>query len=131
MYPMQNGFIKQVRLSGKEKAAILLGELGFTAETLCKYFSDSELKKINRGFASLGGQYNVNLENSILEETCAYGISRNLLAPDTIARAQQNAEAAAAQYAATARLGGSDVLSSNGLKAQDLANVLSMWLKEE
>ena len=79
MVPFQNGFVKQVRLSGKEKAAILLGELGFTTETLCRYFSDSELKKINKGFASLGEQYNVNLENSVLEETCAYGISRNLL----------------------------------------------------
>ncbi|MCQ2241316.1 hypothetical protein [Treponema sp.] len=131
MYPMQNGFVKQVRLSGKEKAAILLGELGYTTETLCKYFSDSELKKIKRGFASLGGQYNVNLENSVLEETCAFGISRNLLPPDAIARAQHNAEAAAAQYAASSRLGGADLLANNGLKAQDLANVLSMWLKEE
>ena len=131
MYPMQNGFIKQVRLSGKEKAAILLGELGYTTETLCKYFSDSELKKIKRGFASLGGQYNVDLENSVLEETCAFGISRNILPPDAIARAQHNAEETAARYAASARLGGADVLSNNGLKAQDLANVLSMWLKEE
>ncbi|WP_407399302.1 hypothetical protein [Treponema sp.] len=131
MYPMQNGFIKQVRLSGKEKAAILLGELGYTTETLCKYFSDSELKKIKRGFASLGGQYNVSLENSVLEETCAFGISRNLLPPDAIVRAQQNAEETAARYASSARFGGADVLSNNGLKAQDLANVLSMWLKEE
>ena len=128
---MQNGFIRQVRLSGKEKAAILLGELGFTTETLCRYFSDSELKKINKGFASLGGQYNVNLENSVLEETCAYGISRNLLPPDAIARAQHNAEEMASKYAASAKISDASLLSGNGLNAHDLANVLSMWLKEE
>ena len=34
MFPVQNGFIKQVKLSGREKAAVLLGELGFTADSL-------------------------------------------------------------------------------------------------
>lgn len=131
MLPVQNGFVKQVRLSGKEKAAILLGELGFTTETLVKHFSDSELKKIKKGFASLRGQYNVNLENSVLEEACAFGISRNILAPDTIIRAQRNAEETAARYAVSSKINGAGVLPENGLNAKDLANVLSMWLKEE
>lgn len=131
MYPIQNGFVKQVRLSGKEKAAILLGEIGWTTEKLCKYFTDSELNKINRGFTSLDGQYNVHLENSVLEETCLYGISRNILPPDVISKAQQNAERISANYASSARINGSGALLNNGLNAQDLANVLSMWLKEE
>ena len=49
MAPVQNGFVRQVKLSGKEKAAVLLGELGFAAENLTHYFSDSELKKIRKG----------------------------------------------------------------------------------
>ncbi|MBQ0039589.1 MAG: hypothetical protein KBS64_04110 [Treponema sp.] len=131
MLPVQNGFVKQVRLTGKEKAAVLLGELGYSGDHLLKYFSDEDLKKIRKGFASLGGHYNASLENTVLEEACAYGISRNVLAPDTIVRAQRNAEETAARYAASAKINGAGVLPENGLNAKDLANVLSMWLKEE
>lgn len=131
MFPVQNGFIKQVKLSGREKAAVLLGELGFTADSLHEYFSDSELKKIKKGFAALGRSYNASLENSVLEEACAFGISRNILPPDTIVRAQNNAVEANARYLASGRNAGANILSGNGLNSKDLANVLSMWLKGE
>lgn len=131
MAPVQNGFVRQVKLSGKEKAAVLLWELGFAAENLTHYFSDSELKKIRKGFASLGGAYNVSLENSVLEETCAYGISRNMLPPDAIVVAERNAREAASRYEVSRKINGPEVLSDNGLNAQDLAKVLSMWLKED
>ena len=131
MAPVQNGFVRQVKLSGKEKAAVLLGELGLDAEHITHYFSDSELKKIRKGFASLGGAYNVSLENSVLEEACAYGISRNMLPPDAIVVAERNAREAASRYEVSRKINGPEVLSDNGLNAQDLAKVLSMWLKED
>lgn len=128
----QNGFIKQVGgLTGKEKAAVLLGELGFTADMLHDFFSDDELKKIRKGFASIKGQYDVNVESSVLQETVAYGISRNIVAPDAIYMAEQNAIEANAKYMASAKASRAGILPQNGINAQDLANVLSMWLKEE
>ena len=126
-----DGFIKQTSsLSGSEKAAILLGELGiFTTEQLMRYFSDDEIKKINRGFAKIGKNFNASVENEVLEEAIAFGISKKHLPQNALFAKNGDFnnfndfnDFSARQVEKTYQ---------NDVNTDDLAQAISQWLREE
>lgn len=128
-----DGFIKQTSsLSGGEKAAILLGELGlFTTEHLMRYFTDDEIKKINRGFAKIGRNLDASVENQVLEEAVAFGISKKHL-PQTALFAGQNSYYGANTYQDDYSAGHDDIAyQGTGVNTDDLAQAISQWLREE
>ncbi len=128
-----DGFIKQTSsLSGSEKAAILLGELGlFTTEHLMRYFTDDEIKKINRGFARIGRNLDASVENLVLEEAVAFGISKKHL-PQTALFTGQGSFSDGSTYQNDYSAGQDDVdYQSTGVNTDDLAQAISQWLREE
>jgi flagellar motor switch protein FliG len=91
---MAQEFIKtnaeEIKLSGAQKAAILLGELGWeNCEHLTSLLTDEEIKKINRAMKSLNrkqktsGDYAKILEAElkVLSETYSFGLHRNITQP--------------------------------------------------
>lgn len=127
-----DGFIKQTSsLSGSEKAAILLGELGlFTTEHLMRYFTDDEIKKINRGFVRIGRNLDASVENQVLEEAVAFGISKKHL-PQTALFAGQNSYYGSNASQNDYSTGNDIAYQGTGVNTDDLAQAISQWLREE
>lgn len=69
------------KLSGVQKAAIFLGEIGSSAsQQVLSYvkLSDSQLAALNKAFKNLGdfnphNEFQVRRENAVLEEAAAFG----------------------------------------------------------
>ena len=121
-------FAKQASLTGKEKAAILFSELGVLGtKEMLKYFSTAELKKLRKALQSLP-EYNyhqIPKENSVLVESLKFGMAKRLcvVSPELLTSAHYSKFH---EYdASKAFLKG---LSKN---ADAVANVLSVWLKED
>ncbi len=119
-----SGFIVQNTLSGKDMAAVIFGELGlFATEGLLKYFTTDELKKLSRHMKNLSGWYDVNAENSVLEEFVRFGITKKWVPSDTLNRISENAARAAEVR---------DPVMERFRENKDaVAKALSMWLKED
>lgn len=78
-------FQKQGRLSGREKAALLLASLGPThTKELEKQFSTGELKKLRTALKKtkidrFQGDYNNRREMKVLEEVVRYGVNKRFI----------------------------------------------------
>lgn len=119
------GFAKQSILTGKEKAAILFSELGGNVtEGMLQYFSNAELKQIRKYLKKLG-KYNLSNEIKTLEETNKFGMARRIL---SVSPSVLNADS----YAKLHENDSSKRLLKNLAKnADSVANVISVWLKED
>ncbi|MCH5288567.1 MAG: hypothetical protein J1E32_01470 [Treponema sp.] len=113
-------------LSGKEKAAILLGELGGSAESVFEYLSDAEVKKLRKAMRSLGKKVNWADETAVLAETNKWGVRKGIAKP-----IHSDAEIAAL-IKTTERNEKQNELRNLFLKNPDaIANALGAWLKED
>lgn len=119
------GFAKQSVLTGKEKAAILFSELGGNVtDGMLSYFSLKELRLIRKSLRRLKG---CSRENEIrtLEEANRFGFSRKILrispavlSRDEYAKLHENDESRRR-------------LKNFAKNADAVANVISVWLKED
>lgn len=119
------GFAKQSVLTGKEKAAILFSVLGGNAtEGMLRYFSLKELRSIRKSLKRLKGYSSAN-EIRTLEEANKFGFSRKIL---QISPAVLNKD----EYAKLHENDESRRRLKNFAKNADaVANVISVWLKED
>lgn len=122
------GFTKQAVLTGKEKAAILMGELGIAGSSeIMKYFSTEEIKKIRKAMQNLP-KYNIyqaSKENKVLEDACKFGISHRIcsVSPELLS---------SAHYSQLHEKENANNYIKNLAQNPDaIANVLSVWLKED
>ena len=113
-------------LSGKEKAAILLGELGGSAESLFEYFSTDELKKLRKAMRSLGKRVNWQDESAALQETHDWGMRKGLSNP--IHTDSEIAAFIKTSEKAEKESGIRDMMRKN---PDAIAQALSAWLKED
>ena len=119
------GFAKQSVLTGKEKAAILFSELGGNVTGgMLKYFSTQELRTIRKSLKRLRGYSRAN-EIKTLEEANRFGFARKFL---KLSPALLNRE----EYAKLHENDGNKQMLRNLAKNADaVANVISVWLKED
>ncbi|MCQ2982484.1 MAG: hypothetical protein MJ178_07000 [Treponemataceae bacterium] len=119
-------YVKKTILSGKEKAAILLGELGpSTTEDMLKYFSDEEIHKLRRAMDAIGTRVDTEDEVQVLEEFLKYGMMNRLtdMQPELFdkeryAQMLKEEQMTPMQHAAT------------NASAEDVAAVLRTWLSD-
>ena len=119
------GFAKQSVLTGKEKADILFSELGGNVTGgMLKYFSTQELRTIRKSLKRLRGYSRAN-EIKTLEEANRFGFARKIL---KLSPALLNRE----EYAKLHENDGNKQMLRNLAKNADaVANVISVWLKED
>ncbi len=119
-------YVKKTILTGKEKAAILLGELGpSTTQDMMKYFSDEEIHKLRRAMDALGTRVDTEDEVQVLEEFLKYGmmhrltdVQPELFDKERYARILKQERMTPIQNAATSA------------SAEDVAAVLRTWLAD-
>lgn len=113
-------------LSGKQKAAILFGELGAGAESVLDYLTPQEKHKLVSAMRKLGAKYDpfdqVQLSNElqVLETVERFGKARGIWRDVASERAAFKKEVMRNEK--NAELKG---------KAEDIAAVLTAWLKKE
>ena len=126
---MAEGFSKvsdvPVRLTGGQKAAVLLAELGPAFEDVMKYFNQFEKKRLCSEMRRLGTRYSPNnmyevaREQKVLNEAKEFGqfhgIWRNISKINMSVRQRQN----------------EDVLNVVASNADKVASILSAWLSED
>lgn len=113
-------------LSGREKAAILLGELGGSAEGIYEHLSDAEVKKLRKAMRALGKKVNWADETDVLSETNEWGVRKGIASP-----VHSDAQIAA-MIKTTERKEKENEFRNMFLKNPDaIANALSAWLKED
>lgn len=113
-------------LSGKQKAAMLLGELGGSAEGVFEHLSTDEVKKLRKAMRSLGKQVNWAEETDVLAETNEWGVRKG------IARPVHTDAQIAAMIKTTEKKTKENEFRNMFLKNPDaIANALSAWLKED
>lgn len=113
-------------LSGKEKAAILLGELGGSAESVFDHLSTAELKRLRKSLRSLGKRVNWPDETAVLQETHAWGLRKGLA--DPIHTDSEIAAFIKTSEKAEKESGIRDMMRKN---PDAIAQALSAWLKED
>lgn len=118
-----NGFTKVTDkygryLTGKEKAAILMSELGSRGgERVISFLSTKEIHALNKQMSKLGKSYDSLCDLQVLEETNRFGQMRGI-APERVERPVQE----------TKQNSVVDAIKSN---PEVLAKVLSQWLSAE
>ena len=126
MSPQMNGFTKVTDrygryLTGREKAAILMSELGSSAGSrIIDFLSTKEIRTINRQMKKLGSAYDSVCDLQVLEETNRFGAMRGI-APKVKASDSYVPEPQKANPVA-------DAIKNN---PEALAKVLSQWLSAE
>jgi flagellar biosynthesis/type III secretory pathway M-ring protein FliF/YscJ len=113
-------------LSGKEKAAILLGELGGSAESVFEYLSTAELKKLRKSLRSLGKRVVWPDETAVLQENHEWGLRKGLTRP--IHTDSEIAAFIKTSEKAEKESGIRDMMRKN---PDAIAQALSAWLKED
>ena len=113
-------------LSGKEKAAILLGELGGSAESVFDHLSTAELKRLRKSLRSLGKRVSWPDETAVLQETHAWGLRKGLA--DPIHTDSEIAAFIKTSEKAEKESGIRDMMRKN---PDATAQALSAWLKED
>ena len=118
-----NGFTKVTDkygryLSGKEKAAILMSELGRAGNNIVDFLSTKELHMLSKQMKRMGKSYDPVCDLQVLEETARYGQSRGI-APKVLEKTVQ-------QNVASNPV--ADAIKNN---PEALAKVLSQWLSAE
>lgn len=109
-------------LTGSQKAAILMGELGiYGSQEIIKLLSEKELAKLRKTMKYLGKPI-IKEEANVLTEVNKIGVSRNLTTPVTTTteeyKAMLNPKSKTIQ----------DILKSD---TDAIASVLKAWISEE
>lgn len=119
-----NGFTKVTDkygryLSGKEKAAILMSELGVRAGSdVVDFLSTKELRVLSRQMKKLGTSYDPMCDLQVLEETSRFGQMKGI-APKALEKTVQQSA------------GQNQVADTMRNNPEALAKVLSQWLSAE
>ncbi len=122
------GFAKQGKLTGKEKAAILFSELGVSGTGgMLEYFSTAEIKKLRKALMGLPAYniHQVTKENRVLEETLHYGNLHGFCAvnPELLSSAQY--------FRLHENDSKNNYMKNLSANTDAIASVLSVWLKED
>lgn len=132
-----NYFTKQVDasrkpLTGRQRAALLfslLGQDGF--ESLTPYLSDKEIHLLQKSMKSIKNRVNLEDDVEVLESLRKYGEAINVW-PDKQLNVPQGYTKGYfethSQYQPPVQENAPDAM---GLKSEDIARVLSMWLGED
>lgn len=113
-------------LSGKEKAAILLGELGGSAESIFEHLTDAEVKKLRKAMRSLGKKVNWADETDVLAEANEWGVRKGIAKP-----VRSDAEIAAFVKTAERKEKENEFRNMFLQNPDAIANALGAWLKED
>lgn len=113
-------------LSGKEKAAILLGELGGSAEGIFEHLTDAEVKKLRKAMRSLGKKVNWTDETDVLAEANEWGVRKGIAKP-----VHSDAEIAALVKTAERKEKENEFRTMFLQNPDAIANALGAWLKED
>ena len=112
-------------LTGKEKAAMLMGELSGYTSAVIPYLTTSELRILRKQIKRLGKKVELNREIKMLEEVNKFGQSRRICAPKP---SLFNKEKYAEEHE---NKKSRDYLHGLFKNPDAVANVLSVWLKED
>lgn len=112
-------------LSGKDKAAMLMGELSGYTNEIIPYLTTKELNTLRRTLKKLGKKVEIPREIKMLEEINRFGLSRKIASPkpslfNAALYAQENENKSRKDY-----------LSGLFSNPDAVANVISVWLKED
>ena len=138
---MENSFIKTTKpiLSGPEKVAILLAEIGSLFNSNydqlfeAMHLSTDEIKKVRKAMKKLGryapayassyekGIEQITRESSVLEEVLDFGVRRGIA---KMPAAKETTHKALKDYIP------SDLKNLANQNPEDVANVLRSWLKD-
>ncbi|MDE5797471.1 MAG: hypothetical protein K2H73_00370 [Treponemataceae bacterium] len=113
-------------LSGKEKAAILLGELGGSAEGIFEHLTDAEVKKLRKAMRSLGKKVHWADETDVLAEANEWGVRKGIAKP-----VHSDAEIAALVKTAERKEKENEFRTMFLQNPDAIANALGAWLKED
>ena len=112
-------------LTGKEKAAMLMGELSGYTTAILPFLSTNEIKVLRKQIKKLGKKVEIPREIKMLEEANKYGESRRICSPKPSLFSRE-------KYAAEHENKKSrDYLHGLFKNPDAVANVLSVWLKED
>lgn len=133
-----NYFTKQVDatkkpLTARQRAALLfslLGRDGF--ESLTPYFSDKEIQLLRKSLKSIKNRVDVEEDVSVLESLRKYGEAIDLWPDSSLSSPVQGYTKGYfethGQYQPPAQ---ENAPAAMGLKSEDVARVLSMWLQDD
>lgn len=123
-----NEFIKVPELSGKEKAAILLTELGsFNTGKVFSLLSENEIEKLLAAVASLR-KVTMQDEIRVLTEVNEFGVKRGISKPvrsDSEIRAEMN------EQILNSKDKNKDLRDFINQNPDTIANALRDWMREE
>ena len=112
-------------LTGKEKAAMLLGELSGYTKDVIPFLTTREIKELRKTLKKMGKKVELNREIQMLEEANKYGLSRRI----TMARPSLFNKEKYAQEHENKK--SRDYLHGLFKNPDAVANVISVWLKED
>lgn len=112
-------------LSGKQKAAMLMGELSGYTNALVPFLSTKEISMLRKSIKKLGKKVEIPSEIKMLEEVNRFGVSRKICSPkpslfNSALYAEENENKKSRDY-----------LSGLFKNPDAVANVISVWLKED
>lgn len=112
-------------LTGKEKAAMLMGELSGYTEAIVPYLTTKELNVLRKTLKKMGKKVEINREIKMLEEINRFGLSRKINFPkpslfNKAIYAKEHEDKKSKDY-----------LHGLFRSPDAVANVLSVWLKED
>lgn len=129
-----NHFTKQIDfsrrpLTGKQRAALLfslLGRDGF--ESLIPHLTDKEIQQLRKAMKSIKDRISVEDDVDVLESLQRYGLATNLWPDNPLPqqRYEKGYFETHGQYQPPVQED-----KGNDMKAEDIARVLSMWLRDE
>lgn len=112
-------------LTGKEKAAMLMGELSGYTSGIIPYLSTNELKMLRKTLKKMGKRIELPREIEMLEEINKFGISRRIASPRPSLFSRE-------KYAKeTENKKSRDYLHGLFKNPNAVANVISVWLQED
>lgn len=110
-------------LTGTEKAAILMGELGPNIGMgVMQYLSTKEIKKLRKAMKNLSPQLNITNEVNVLAAVNRYGVMHHLTMP---------VDLSPEHYSPELQLRNSVLQNIHESKPDTVAGVLSSWLSSE
>ena len=123
-----NEFIKVPELSGREKAAILISELG-SANT-DRIFSHLSGKEVESLLSAVGALKNVSVHDEIrvLEEVNRFGVSRGIAQP---VRSDAEIKAELDEARRNGKYGSKQLQDLVSQNPDAIANALSAWMRED
>lgn len=131
-----NNFTKQVDysrkpLTGKQRAALLfslLGRDGF--EKLTPYLTDKEVQQLRKAMKSIKDRVSVEEDVDVLESLQKYGLATNLW-PNEVPSDTGYIKGYFETHGQYQEPSNEKTVDAMGLKSEDIARVLSMWLQDD